>query len=111
MEGQDQPMHNGQTWRAVKKRHHSRVLIQALVVSPPGLKRAAGNLQHFGGLTLREALNLASNILLKQLRAFDPIPALVTITIAPGLDSDYRAPSDLLPKPLPWEHGWRRMAR
>jgi hypothetical protein len=104
VERHNQLMQEGETRNTVKKRHDNGALIEALLVRPPRLQRAAGNVQHLGRLTLREeALGVQVTILRKQLSTFDAIPALVTLIIATLLILDYRAHSSLLLKPLSWE--------
>jgi hypothetical protein len=100
---QDEAMQEGEPRRSVKKRHDCGTLVEALLVRPPGLQRAAGNLKHLGRLTLGDALGFAIDILLKQLSAFHAIPALVTILIATLLVMDDGSHSYLLVlKPLLW---------
>ena len=75
-------MQEGEPWHAVKKRHDGGTLVEALLVRPPCLERAAGHLKRLGRLTLGEALGLQSAILLEELSAFEAIPALVAIIVA-----------------------------
>ena len=77
----------------------SNELIQALLIRTPCLQRAAGHVQHLGGLTLREALGFETAIPFKQLGTFDALPALVTITVAPWLRLNDSAHSSLLTSP------------
>ena len=63
MEREDQAMQEGETGDALKKRHDSGTRIEALLVRPPRLQRAAGHLKHLGRLTLGEPLGLQSAIL------------------------------------------------
>jgi hypothetical protein len=72
------------------------MLVEALLVRPPCLKRAAGNIKRLGGLTQGEPLGLQAAILRKQFSTFDAIPALVTILIATLLVMDYGSHSYLL---------------
>ena len=101
MERQDQAMQEGETGDAVKKRHDRGTRIEALLVRPPRLQRAAGHVKHLGRLTLGEPLGLQIAILLKQLSAFDAIPALVAILIASLLVLDDCSHSYLLFHPSP----------
>jgi len=89
-------MQEGETRRAVKKCHDRGTLVEALLVRPPRLQRAAGHLKHLGRLTLRKALGFEITIPLKQLRAFDAIPALGAILVASLRILDDCAHSDLL---------------
>ena len=68
-------MQEGQPRSTLKKGHDSRVLVEALLVGPPGLKRAAGNLKRFGRLTQGESLGLQSEILIEELSTLGSIPA------------------------------------
>jgi hypothetical protein len=100
---EDQAMQEGKTGDAVKKRHDSRTLVEALLVLPPGLKRTAGHVKYLGRLTLGHPLGFEIAIALKPLRAFDAIPALVAIGIATLRVLDYCSHSYLLFKPHSWE--------
>ena len=93
---EDQAMQEGETGDTVKKGHDRGTLVEALLVRPPRLQRAAGHVKHLGRLTLGEPLGLQIAILLKQVSAFDAIPALVAILIASLLVLDYCSHSDLL---------------
>jgi hypothetical protein len=64
VEREDQTMQQGEPWHAVKKRHDGGTRVQALLICTPGLERAAGNLKHLRGVTLRQAWRLPSAILL-----------------------------------------------
>jgi hypothetical protein len=89
-------MQAGETWRAVKKCHDRGTLVEALLVRPPRLQRAAGHLKHLGRLALRKALGFEITIPLKPLRAFDANPALGAILVASLLILDDCAHRDLL---------------
>jgi hypothetical protein len=89
-------MQEGKPRATVKKGDHGGMLVKALLVGPPCLKRAAGNIQHLGRLTLGDALGLQTAILLKQVSAFEAIPALVAIIIVTLLILDYCSHSYLL---------------
>jgi hypothetical protein len=94
-------MQEGKTWATVKKGHDSRMLVEALLVRLPGLKRAAGNLQRLGRLTQGDPLGLQITILIEEGSASGAIPVWVTITIALWMGLDYGSHSDLLLHPLP----------
>ena len=51
-------MQEGKTWGAVQKGHDRGARIEAVLVRPPRLQRAAGHVKHLGGLPLGEALGL-----------------------------------------------------
>jgi hypothetical protein len=72
-------MQEGESRNAVKECYDSGTRVQALLVHPPCLKRDTGHVERLGRLTLGEALGLQIMILLKALRAFNAIPALVAI--------------------------------
>jgi hypothetical protein len=72
---QHQPMQEGEPGNTVKKRHDSRTLVKAVCVRPPRLQRAAGHGKLLARLTLGKALGFEIAIPLKQLSAFDTIPA------------------------------------
>jgi hypothetical protein len=93
-------MQEGETGTTMEKRHDWRTRIEAVLVCPPRLQRAAGNLKHLGGLTLGCALSVQIAILRKQVRAFDASPALVASLIAIVLVLDYRCHSSLLFQPF-----------
>ena len=96
-------MEEGETGDTLKKRHDSWTLVEVLLVRPPRLQRAPGNLKHLGGLTLGDALGFEIAILLKQLSALDAIPALIALIIATlRLLDDCAHRSLLLLKPLSW---------
>ena len=96
MEPQNQTMPEGETRHAVQNRDDSRTRVEALLVRPPGLQRATGDLKNPGRLTLGEALGLQIAILRKQIHAFEALPALVAILVALLFILDYRAHSSLL---------------
>jgi hypothetical protein len=100
---QDQSMEEGETGDTLKKRHDSWTLIEVLLVRPPRLQRAPGNLKHLGGLTLGDALGFEIAILLNQLSALEAIPALVAIIGASlRILNDCAHSYLLLLKPLSW---------
>ena len=96
-------MQEGEPRNTLEKRYDRRTRVEALLIRPPRLKRAAGHIKHFGRLTLGDTLGLESAIRLKQVSAFEAIPALVAITIATLCVMDYSAHSYLLPKLMPCE--------
>ena len=71
-----QAMQEGEPRDTLKKRHDGGMLVEALLVRPPGLQRAAGHLKRLGRLTLGEPLGLQSAILLKELSAFECDPSV-----------------------------------
>ena len=75
-------MQKSQTGDAVKKRHNRGMLIQVLLVHPPGLQGTAGHVQHLGRLTLGHPLGFELAIALTLLRPFEALPALMAIRIA-----------------------------
>jgi hypothetical protein len=106
---QDQSMQEGESQNAVKKCYDSGTRVQALV-HPPCLKRATGHVERLGRLTLGEALGLQIVILLKALRAFNAIPALVAIIAVALCILDDCAHSYLLFQPFALMRdgsGWR----
>ena len=105
-------MEAGETGDAVKKRDDRRTLIEAVLVRPPRLQRATGNVQHLGGWTLRDALGVQLTLACTQVCAFDARPALVTIFIATLLVLDDRCHSYLPYRSLYHvRRGGRRRAR
>ena len=112
VERQDQAMQEGETGHAVKKRHDRGTRIEALLVRPPRLQRAAGHVKHLGRLTLGDPLGLQIAIPRKQVSAFEALPALVAILVASLRVLDYVAHSYLLFRSLYHvRSGWLRMAR
>jgi len=100
---QDKSMQEGETRNTLKKLNDRGTLVEALLVRPPRLQRGAGHLQLLGRLTLGEALGVQIAIPLKQVSAFEAIPALGAIITATllGID-DCSHSSLLLLKPLSW---------
>ena len=68
-------MQEGQPRRALTKGHNGRMFVEALLVRPPSLERAAGHLKRLGRLTQGEPLGLQSEILIEEVRASDAIPS------------------------------------
>ena len=75
-------MQEGETGDAVKKRHDSQTLVEAVRVCLPRLQRAAGHIKHLGRLPLGCALSVQIALLRTQLSTCDALPALVAILIA-----------------------------
>jgi hypothetical protein len=96
VEREDQAMQEGETWHALAKRHDGGTRVQALLIRPPCLERAAGHLTPLSGLTLGQASRLQSAIRLPYLSMFEAIPALVAILVASLRRLDDWAHSDLL---------------
>lgn len=67
---------------------------------PPGLQGGAGHLKLFGGLTLGDALSFQLDIVLKQVRLLNTVPALMTVDIVMVCNIDYSAHRYLSLKPL-----------
>ena len=61
-------MQEGKPRSTLKKGHDGGMLVEALLVRPPGLKRAAGNLKRLGRLTQGEPLGLQIEILIEELQ-------------------------------------------
>src|SRR2546430_708540 len=93
-------MQEGETGDAMKKRDDRRTLIEALLVRPPRLQRAAGHVQHLGRLTLGDPLGVQVTIPCPQVRTFEARPALVTLIMATFLVLDSRCHSSLLFQPF-----------
>jgi hypothetical protein len=89
-------MEEGKPWGTVKKGHDGRRRVEALLVRPPGLQRAAGNMQSLGGLTQGEPLGLQIAILVKECSAAAAIPAGVMLIVASLLALDDGSHNDLL---------------
>jgi hypothetical protein len=101
VDGHNQAMQEGKPWGTVKKGHHSRMLVEALVGDPPGLQGAAGPLKRFGRLAQRESLSVQSAILIEESSTGGAIPAAVMRIIALVRVLEYGSHSDLLVHPLP----------
>src|SRR6266446_1302398 len=56
--------------------------IEGVVPYPPGLKGRSRNLELFGGLTFGDALGSQLPVLLKEVRAFEAIPAWLALRVA-----------------------------
>ena len=76
-------MQEGETGDAVKKRHDSQTLVEAVRVCLPRLQRAAGHIKHLGRLPLGCALSVQIALLRTQLSTCDALPALMATLVAP----------------------------
>jgi hypothetical protein len=100
---QDKSMQEGETRNTLQKLNDRGTRVEALLVRPPRLQRGAGHLQLLGRLTLGAALGVQVAIPLKQVSAFEAIPALGAIITATLLGiEDCSHSSLLLLKPLSW---------
>src|SRR5205823_12470057 len=77
-----QAMEEGKTWGTVKKGHDGGRLVEAPLVRPPCLQRAAGHMPSLGGLTQGKSLGLQIAILAKECGASGAIPAWAMIIVA-----------------------------
>src|SRR5262245_34525723 len=111
VDGQDQARQEGEARDALEKRDDGGTFIEAFVVRPPGRQGTAGDLKDLRRVTLGETLSLQGAIPLKQTRAFDAIPALVTSIVASLRLWDDCAHSDLLCPPFALVSMLQRMAR
>jgi hypothetical protein len=93
---ENQAMQEGKPRATVKKGDNGRMLVEALLVGPPCLQRAAGNRKCLGRLTQGEPLGLQIAILIEDLSALGAIPAWVKISVASLLELDDGSHSDLL---------------
>ncbi len=75
-------MQKGKPRNTVKKGHDRGTRIEAVLICPPRLQRAAGDVKYRGHLTLGDTLGVQIGIPRKQVRAFEARPALVAIIIA-----------------------------
>ena len=64
--------------------------------NPPGLQSRSGNLELFGGLTLRDTLSSSLSVLCKEVCSFESIPAWLVLRIALLLVLDDGSHSALL---------------
>ena len=104
-------MQEGKPRGTVKKGDHSRGLVEALVVHPPGLQGASGHLKRFGRLTQGEALGVQSKIRIAEVSSLGSTPAWLMIIMASLRVLDDGSHRDLLfhPWPVYWGNGsgWR----
>jgi hypothetical protein len=98
---ENETMQEGQPRRALKKDHDGGMFVEALLVGPPGLKGASGNLKRLGRLTQGEPLGVQITILIEAFSTLGARPAWVTITSALWMGVDDGFHSDLLVNPLP----------
>ena len=100
---QDKSMQEGETRNTLQKLNDRGTRVEARLVRPPRLQRGAGPLQFLGRLTLGAALGVQVAIPLKQVSAFEAIPALGAIIPATLLGiEDCSHSSLLLLQPLSW---------
>src|SRR4029434_7738324 len=88
-----------------------RTDIEGVVPYAPGLQRRSRNLELCGGLTFGDALGSQLPVLLKEVRAFEAIPAWLALRVALLLVLDSGSHSDLLWQSLAFEGSWLRMER
>ena len=69
----------------------------------PGLQGGSGNLELLSGLTLGDALGSQLPVLLKEVRAFEAIPAWLAVRVALLRVLDDGSHSDLLCQSLAFE--------
>ena len=74
--------------------------IEAIVPHAPGLQGGSGYLEFFGSLTLREALSAQLPVLLKEVCAFESIPAWLATMVAWWQGWEDGSPSDRLGQSL-----------
>src|SRR5215471_7034144 len=88
-----------------------RTDIEGVVPQAPGLQRGARHLEFFGGLTLGDTLSSQRPVLLKEVGAFESIPAWLAtlIDVWPVLDDDSHG--DPLCSSLACLSSWLRMVR
>src|SRR5215813_10210667 len=94
-------MEEGKTWGTVNEGHDGGMLVEALLICPPGRPRAAGNMQSLGCLPQGDPLGLQIVILVKEGRALGVIPAGAMIIVASWLVVDDGSHNDLLFHPSP----------
>src|SRR6266511_4944777 len=90
MDPEHETMQEGQPRSAVKKGHNGRMFVEARLVRPPSLERAAGHLKRLGRLTQGAPLGLQSAIVIEEVRA----SAAIIMALWMGLDDGSH--SDLL---------------
>ena len=104
----NQAMQEGQPRSTVKKGDDSRVLVETLLIGPPGLQGASGHRKRLGRLTQGESLGLQSKILIEEVSSLGSTPAWVMLSIASLRVLDDGSHSDLLFHPSPV---YRKMAQ
>jgi hypothetical protein len=95
VQGNDQLMQAGETGHTLEKRHACGTGIEAVVVCPPRLQRAAGHVQHLGCLALGDLLRMQLAVSCQEVSAFEARSALVAIIVVMVLCLDYRCHSYL----------------
>jgi hypothetical protein len=85
----------------LKKSHDGGMLVEALLICPPCLQRAAGHMQSLSCLPQGEPLGLQIVILVKEGRALGAIPAGAMMMVASWLVLDNGSHNDLLFHPSP----------
>jgi len=103
MEGQNEPMQEGEARAILEKLSHMRAAIKGIVPPAPGLKRGSRHLKLFGGLTLRDALSLQLEIMPIPLRPLETVPARRAADIVRVGAIDDHAHGDLSLKPLSYQ--------
>jgi hypothetical protein len=103
MEAHHQPVYKSKSGAALKERCSMRTAIEGVVPEAPGLQGRSRNLELFGGLTFGEALDSQLPVRLKEVRAFEAIPAWLALRVALLLVLDDGSHSDLLWQSLAFE--------
>src|SRR5262249_19790829 len=75
MEANHDTVYKRQTGAALQELGDVGTAIEAIVPHAPGLQGGSGYLAFFGSLTLRDALSAQLPVLLKEVCAFESIPA------------------------------------
>src|SRR5262252_6443363 len=88
-----------------------RTDIEGVVPQAPGLQRGARHLEFFGGLTLGDTLSSQLPVLLKEVGAFESIPAWLATLVDLWHVLDDGSHHDLLCQSFACLCTWRRMAR
>jgi hypothetical protein len=100
VEGQNEPMQEGESGTPLKKLGHMGTTIEGVMPCTPGLQGGSGNLKLFGGLTLRDALSLQLEILRKPVGPIEAVPARVTVDMVMVGKIDYSAHGYLSPQAI-----------
>ena len=88
-----------------------RTDIEGVVPQAPGLQRGARHLEGFGGLTLGDTLSSQLPVLLKEVGAFESIPAWLATLVDVWHVLDDDSHGDPLCSSLACLSSWLRMAR
>jgi hypothetical protein len=88
-----------------------RTYIEAVVPHTPGLQGGSRHRELFGGLTLGDTLRSQFPVLLKEVCAFESIPAWLATMVDWWHVLDDGSHSDLLCQSLACSSSWLRMAR